>query len=221
MGDCEVTVVTNESMGEDDPLLARLLAAATAGAPPAGPASKRKPTRIVLDPDEHPVGKGTLCAQARGSNFHAATPVAANDEQRRLAARGESRTEPFGVDSGRLQGAAKRRILEVFKRAATQPRGRGRAWLGHSRRGRCGTLPGFRARQTVPKTPERRRGDFLHGLLGRAHDLEHDHAVTGHATRRVRAGERAEILRVPEIADGGRPGGNAELAPLNGDRCAG
>jgi peptidyl-prolyl cis-trans isomerase SurA len=57
-----------------------------------------------------------------------------------LAARGESRTEPFGVDSGRMQGAAKRRILEVFKRAATQ--------------------------QPVPKTPKRRRGDFYHGLLG-------------------------------------------------------
>ena len=64
----------------------------------------------------------------------------------RLAARGESRTEPFGVDSGRMQGAAKRRILEVFKRAATQPRGSGRAWPGHSRRGRVGTLPGFQAR---------------------------------------------------------------------------
>jgi hypothetical protein len=58
-----------------------------------------------------------------------------------LAARGGSWTEPFGVDSGRMQGAAKRGIPEVFKRAATL--------------------------QTVPKTPERRRGDFRHGLLGR------------------------------------------------------
>ena len=56
-----------------------------------------------------------------------------------LAARGGSRTEPFGVASGRMQGAAKRRILEVFQRAATP--------------------------QPVPKTPERRRGDFHHGLL--------------------------------------------------------
>ncbi len=38
-----------------------------------------------------------------------------------------------------MQGAAKRRILEVFKRAATQ--------------------------QPVPKTPERRRGDLHYGLL--------------------------------------------------------
>src|SRR5450759_3950009 len=41
-GDGEVTVVTDETMGEEDPLLARLLAAATAGAPPAGPVNKRK-----------------------------------------------------------------------------------------------------------------------------------------------------------------------------------
>jgi hypothetical protein len=56
-----------------------------------------------------------------------------------LAARGGSRTEPFGADSGRMQGAAKRRILEVFRRAATQ--------------------------QTAQNLPERRRGDFHHGLL--------------------------------------------------------
>jgi hypothetical protein len=37
-------------MGEEDPLLARLLAAATAGASPAGPAHKRAPVRIVHDP---------------------------------------------------------------------------------------------------------------------------------------------------------------------------
>src|SRR5450759_1266141 len=40
-GDDEVTVVGDEAMGEKDPLLARLLAAATTGAPPAGPATKR------------------------------------------------------------------------------------------------------------------------------------------------------------------------------------
>jgi hypothetical protein len=62
-GDGEVTVVTDETMGEKDPLLARLLAAATAGASPAGPAHKRAPVRIVLDPDAHPVAKGKLCGQ--------------------------------------------------------------------------------------------------------------------------------------------------------------
>jgi hypothetical protein len=84
-GDGEVTVVTDESIGEQDPLLARLLAAATSGAPPAGPADKRKPIRIVLDPDAHPVAKGNLCGQHAGFNLHGATRVAANDEQGRLA----------------------------------------------------------------------------------------------------------------------------------------
>jgi hypothetical protein len=79
-GDGEVTVVSDETIGERDPLLARLLAAATAGAPPAGWANKRKPVRIVLDSDDRPVTKGTLCSQARGFNLHAATRVAANDK---------------------------------------------------------------------------------------------------------------------------------------------
>jgi hypothetical protein len=38
-GDGEVTGVPDETMGEKDPLLAKLLAAATAGMPPAGPAN--------------------------------------------------------------------------------------------------------------------------------------------------------------------------------------
>ena len=68
-------------MGEKDPLLARLLAAATAGAPPAGPAHKRAPVRIVLDPDATPMAKGKLCGQHRGFNLHAQTKVAANDKK--------------------------------------------------------------------------------------------------------------------------------------------
>jgi hypothetical protein len=84
-GDGEVTVVTDETIGDEDPLLARLLAAATAGAPPAGPAKQRKPIRIVLDPDAHPVAKGNLCGQHAGFNLHAATRLAANDKQGRLA----------------------------------------------------------------------------------------------------------------------------------------
>jgi hypothetical protein len=83
-GDGEVTVVTDETLGEKDPLLAKLLAAAAAGAEPAGPANKRKPLRIVLDPDDRPTAKGNLCAQAQGFNLHAATKVAANDKQGRL-----------------------------------------------------------------------------------------------------------------------------------------
>jgi hypothetical protein len=83
-GDGEVTVVADDTMGEKDPLLAKLLAAATAGAAPAGPANKRKPVRIVLDPDGRPVAKGNLCAQDHAFNLHAATRVAANDKQGRL-----------------------------------------------------------------------------------------------------------------------------------------
>jgi hypothetical protein len=79
-GDGEVTVVADETMGEKDPLLAKLLAAATAGAPPAGWANKRKPVRIVLDPDDRPVTKGMLCSQDHGFNLHGATRVAANDK---------------------------------------------------------------------------------------------------------------------------------------------
>jgi hypothetical protein len=48
-GDGEVTVVTDETMGEKAPLLARLLAAATAGGPPAGDycvLAQRKPTSL-------------------------------------------------------------------------------------------------------------------------------------------------------------------------------
>src|SRR5512136_2807047 len=74
-GDGEVTVVTDESLGEKDPLLAKLLAAAT-----AGPANKRAPIRIVLDPDQRPVGKGALCGQSHGFNLQGASHVAANDK---------------------------------------------------------------------------------------------------------------------------------------------
>jgi len=59
-GDGEITVVTDETIGEKDPLMARLLAAATAGASPAGPTHKRAPVRIVRDPDATPVAKGKL-----------------------------------------------------------------------------------------------------------------------------------------------------------------
>jgi hypothetical protein len=64
-------------------LFRRSLAAATAGASPAGPAHKRSPVRIVLDPDAHPVAKGKLCGQHVGFNLHAQTKVAANDKKGR------------------------------------------------------------------------------------------------------------------------------------------
>ena len=56
-GDGEVTVVSDESMGDKDPLLARLLAAATAGVPPAGPAN---------NPDER--GKGLRFVRTASSH---------------------------------------------------------------------------------------------------------------------------------------------------------
>jgi hypothetical protein len=64
-------------------LLAKLLAAATAGVEPASPARKRQPIRIVLDPDEQPVPKGALCGQTHAFNLQAATRVAANDKDGR------------------------------------------------------------------------------------------------------------------------------------------
>jgi hypothetical protein len=79
-GDGEVTVVPDETLGEQDPLLAKLLAAATTGAASDGPASKRQPVRVVLDPDERPVAKGALCGQSHGFNLQGATRVAANDK---------------------------------------------------------------------------------------------------------------------------------------------
>jgi hypothetical protein len=75
-----VTVVPDETVGETDPLLAKLLAAATAGAAPSGPASKRQPIRMVLDPEDRPMAKGTLCASTHGFNLQAAGRVAANDK---------------------------------------------------------------------------------------------------------------------------------------------
>jgi hypothetical protein len=65
----EVTVVAAETMAEKDPLLAQLLAIATAGAGEACPATRRREIRIVKGPDERPVGKGTLCGQSRGFNL--------------------------------------------------------------------------------------------------------------------------------------------------------
>jgi len=84
---CEWIYLCPAGAGEDRALpgvaaapTAKLLAAATAGAAPAGPSSKRKVIRIVHDPDASPVAKGNLCAQAHAFNLHAATKVAANDQ---------------------------------------------------------------------------------------------------------------------------------------------
>jgi hypothetical protein len=64
-------------MAERDPLLAKLLAATTSGRESA---TRRREIRVVLDPDERPVGKGTLFGQSHGFNLQNATRVAANDK---------------------------------------------------------------------------------------------------------------------------------------------
>jgi hypothetical protein len=79
-GDGEVTVVADETIAEKDPLLAKLLADATSGTEAAGSATRHQQIRIVLDPDERPVGKGTLCGLSHGFNLQNATRVAANDK---------------------------------------------------------------------------------------------------------------------------------------------
>jgi hypothetical protein len=76
----EVTVVADKTMGEKAPLLAQLLAAATAAVEPAGPANRRQPIRIVLDTGARPVGKGVLCGQSHGFNLQAATRVSEHDK---------------------------------------------------------------------------------------------------------------------------------------------
>jgi hypothetical protein len=132
-GDGDVTVVADETMGEKDPLLARLLAAATAGAAPAGPANKRKVLRIVLDPDDRPVAKGKLCAQAQGFNLHAATRVAANDKQGRLTLCKYILRPPLAND--RLNILDDGNVRLEFKKPWSDGDGRGeaawgRGWVG-------------------------------------------------------------------------------------------
>jgi hypothetical protein len=82
-GDGEVSVVGDDSMAQKDPLLAHLLAAAAAGVAPAGPAYKRPPVRLAVDPGSRPRTMGKLCAQDSGFNLHAASRAAANDKQGR------------------------------------------------------------------------------------------------------------------------------------------
>jgi hypothetical protein len=109
------------------------LAAATAGAPPAGPANKRKPIRIVLDPDAHPVAKGNLCGQHAGFNLHAATRVAANDKQGRVALCKYILRPPLAND--RLKILDDKVVRLEFKKPWSDGDGRGeaawgRGWVG-------------------------------------------------------------------------------------------
>jgi hypothetical protein len=133
-GDGEVTVVTDETIGDKDPLLARLLAAATAGAPPAGPANKRKPIRIVLDPDAHALAKGNLCGQHAGFNLHGATRVAANDKQGRVALCKYILRPPLANDRLKILDDGVVRL--EFKKPWSDGDGRGEAAWGRGGAGR-------------------------------------------------------------------------------------
>ena len=104
-----------------------------------------------------------------------------------------------------MQGAAKRRILAVFKRAATPSRGRGRASLGHARRGRSGTLRGFQTHQTAG-------GDELRSATPVAGGLEpfegsrHTRQPAGTSFARPRPSREVwNPSRVPDTPDGPPP----------------
>ncbi len=71
-GDGEVTVVTDETMGEKDPLLAKLLAAATAGASPAGPAQQAPAHPHRARPRRPSRGQGQAVQPGPRLQLHAA-----------------------------------------------------------------------------------------------------------------------------------------------------
>jgi len=71
-GDGEVNAVLGEGFGESDPAHSTLLHTATSGSPPAGPAEKRAPVRMLREADTDPEPKGYLCAQIGAFNLHAA-----------------------------------------------------------------------------------------------------------------------------------------------------
>ena len=86
-GDGEVTVAGDDELGAKDPLLARLLASAVAGTPPAGPARKLAPVVLVArgDGNAAPRRTGRLTAEQGGFSLHAATHVHGNDQRGREA----------------------------------------------------------------------------------------------------------------------------------------
>ncbi|MDX2020017.1 MAG: hypothetical protein SF187_07230 [Deltaproteobacteria bacterium] len=56
-------IVDDETLGEDAPLLAQPLAAATAGLTQAGPAQRRAPLPLALSANDLPKAMGHLCAK--------------------------------------------------------------------------------------------------------------------------------------------------------------
>jgi hypothetical protein len=108
-GDGEINVAIDESLGEKDPLLAQLLAAATRGA-----SDRRAPVRVAPSADDRPAAKGKLCAEAAGFNLQAGTRVAAHDKKGREALCRYVLRPPLAND--RLERLADGRVQLSFKR---------------------------------------------------------------------------------------------------------
>ena len=84
-GNGEVTVVPDETLGEQDPLLAKLLAAATTGAAPAGPQS---PLRLIALVKNQDIARKILVAMhlpASVPELHPARPPPPADREARDA----------------------------------------------------------------------------------------------------------------------------------------
>lgn len=81
--DGEVHAQVDETLGESSPALAAMMAAATVGAAPAGPALRRAPIWVSPSAERGPEPKGYLCAQDAAFKLHAARRVAPNDRQGR------------------------------------------------------------------------------------------------------------------------------------------
>ena len=115
----KVIVVADETMGDKYPLLAPLLAAATAGAPPAGWANKRRPVRIVLDP--HAASRSEVVPAP-------ATPPAASGEQDKPKRRSmyirwaELLRRVFGIEVVCEKCKAPLRLIALIKSEATATR---------------------------------------------------------------------------------------------------
>ena len=106
-GDGEMQVALDENLGEEDPLLAQLLAVATRGA-----SDTRPPVRIAGE--DRPTAKGKLGAEAAGFNLQAATRVAAQDNKGREALCRYVLRPPLAND--RLERLANGRVRLSFKR---------------------------------------------------------------------------------------------------------
>jgi hypothetical protein len=69
-----------DDLGEREPALAQLAAAAVSGLPPAGPEVRRRPLTVVLPAATGPKVVRPLCVEDGGFSLHAATRAGAEDE---------------------------------------------------------------------------------------------------------------------------------------------